>query len=177
MNVYLAARYSRFPEMQEYRRQLEAIGLHVPARWVNGEHRMVDGRAGHEQNQAFATDDFEDFLNADLFVGFTEDPNGEQQGRGRGGRHVEFGMALMRHRVENLLGQVPLVIHIVGHRENIFHHLPQVHFYETWAECFRDIAYRFGDVPHCSACGGTGGRFRDCLVCDGYGLVVEGIPG
>lgn len=183
MNVYLAARYSRFPEMQEYRSDLRRLGLHVPARWVNGEHQMIDGHASHDQNVCFAQDDWQDFLDAEIFIGFTEDPNGEKQGRGRGGRHVEFGMALMRHRTERILRQRPLAIYIVGHRENVFHHLPEVRFYETWAECLREVARDFGKHPHCPACDGEGcvdaGEFdtRPCPVCAGYGVVVEGVPG
>ncbi len=178
MNVNLAARYCRFPEMQEYRRQLEAIGLRVPARWVNGEHQHIDGIAGHEMNQRFAFDDVEDFLASDIFIGFTEDPDAEAKGRSRGGRHVEFGMALMRHRVERQLGQTPVEIHVVGWRENVFHHLPEVHYWETWQECLLNVASVHGDLDRCSACLGHRSLYgRECSVCNGYGVVLEGVPG
>ena len=28
---------------------------------------------------------------------------------------------------------------VVGHRENIFHWLPDVEFYETWDQCFNEL--------------------------------------
>ena len=56
-------------------------------------------------------------------------------GRNRGGRHVEFGMALARR----LLSGAPRLI-VVGYRENVFHYAPEVEFYETWNEAFCALA-------------------------------------
>lgn len=132
--VYLAARYSRFPEMQGYRAQLAEIGLRVQARWVDGEHEKVDGIATHEQAAGFADDDVADLLGADIVISFTEDPEGPHVGRARGGRHVEFGMAWAARRFRRGTGQTPELF-VVGHRENVFHHLPEVKFFDTWPEC------------------------------------------
>jgi hypothetical protein len=48
----------------------------------------------------------------------------------RGGRHVELGLALCD-------GQRTIV---VGHRENVFHWLPQIEFYNDWDECLHELA-------------------------------------
>jgi hypothetical protein len=38
MKIYLAARYSRRPEMCRYAQQLENLGYEVTSRWLNGTH-------------------------------------------------------------------------------------------------------------------------------------------
>ena len=47
----------------------------------------------------------------------------------RGGRHVEFGIALARSK--RLI--------VVGHRENVFHWLHMVEFYSEWLELLRKL--------------------------------------
>ncbi len=149
MRIYLASRYSRREELCEYRKQLEAMGHDVQARWLNGEHQLdnagtpigengaalVEGqlRSGEQLSEnerteraaalrtKFAQDDWEDCMAAELQINFTEAPRSSAN---RGGRHVECGIAL---------AQCIRVI-IVGHRENIFHWLPQVEFVETWEQ-------------------------------------------
>ena len=123
MHIYLAARYSRFSEMQQYAAQLTDLGYAVTSRWILGDH---DIRA-HWQSEApyymplWADEDFADLVAADTVISFTEAP-GETSGRARGGRHVEFGMALaLRKRCL-----------IVGPREHVFHWLPTVDSYTTW---------------------------------------------
>lgn len=137
MRIYLAARYSRRLELCGYREQLRAIGHTVDAVWLNGEHQISDAgvpigehgeslvegklRPGErlspeDQSDAakvlrmkFAHDDFRDVVSCDLLIHFTEQPRSDS-GRGRGGRHVEMGIALgMMKRVW-----------IVGPRENLF---------------------------------------------------------
>lgn len=56
----------------------------------------------------------------------------EDPSRHRGGRHVEIGVALML--ASGCCGWTHRVI-VVGHRENVFHSLPEVEFYPTWDEC------------------------------------------
>lgn len=138
MKVYLAARYSRHPEMQIYARELEAIGVDVTSRWINGSHQaMLNGEplgpereamfesdhpAMERQRREFAQHDWDDVMAADVVVSFTEQPR--TAGNSRGGRHVEFGAALAA-------GKRCIV---VGWRENVFHCLPPVEFYVTWRE-------------------------------------------
>ena len=154
MKIYLAARYSRREELCEYREQLHALGHEVQARWLNGEHQLSDTgtpigehgaalveghlRSGehlseHEQSERaaklrakFAMDDWEDVNAAELVISFTEAPRSKAN---RGGRHVEYGIALAN--------KVRLIV--VGYRENIFHWLPWIEFYETWPQALEVI--------------------------------------
>lgn len=140
MKVYLAARYSRFPEMQGYAAQLVKRGHEVTARWILGDHELRS--EGQSDADAWAVrwaqEDWDDLVAADVVVNFTEGP-GEVPGRARGGRHVELGAALA-------LGKRVIV---VAHRENVFHHLPQVEFAADWEAALTMVR------PICRQCGCT----------------------
>lgn len=136
VKVYLAARYSRHPEMQGYARELEAMGFEITSRWINGSHQVMlngeplgpereamfepDHESMEAQRREFAGHDWDDLMAADIVVSFTERPRAA--GNSRGGRHVEFGAALAA-------GKRCIV---VGWRENVFHCLPRVEFVTTW---------------------------------------------
>jgi nucleoside 2-deoxyribosyltransferase len=129
--IYLAARYSRFPEMQKYRAELEREGFLVTSRWINGGHQMDDAgmstEAGAAKHTQFAQEDYEDLREADCVISFTERPR--ELNNSRGGRHVEHGMAIaLTKRVL-----------VVGFRENVFHCLPQVEFFSEWADALRAL--------------------------------------
>lgn len=117
--IYLCARYSRHVELAAYADELRALGYSVDCEWISGAHDDTD-------SATCATIDLSEVLSADTVISFTEGA-GEIQGRGRGGRHVEFGIALAA-------GKQCVV---VGHRENVFHHLPAVVFYPDWATCLQ----------------------------------------
>jgi hypothetical protein len=126
MRVYLASRYSRHPEMRQYRSELESMGVEVTSRWINGDHEWTGNSATHgdmplDIGRTFALEDLEDLERADLIVNFTEEARTTQS---RGGRHVEFVYAL----------GMGLDIVVVGHRENVFHCMPEVWFVSTWKE-------------------------------------------
>lgn len=138
MRIYLAARYSRRAELCRYRLELQQMGHWVEARWLDGNHQLDDSgkpigntgenlvedgdsRRAAELRAKFARDDFEDVTRAELVVNFTEPPRSSAN---RGGRHVEFGIALA-------LG---IRVIVVGYRENIFHWVPEVEFYQSWEE-------------------------------------------
>lgn len=125
MRIYLAARYSRRDELCRYRSDLEALGHAITSRWLDGTHQLGgDGlsiqAADHERTR-FASEDRNDVMDADTVISFTEPPRSTN---GRGGRHVEFGMAHAR-------GKRCIVI---GPRENVFHHLPEVEHFATWGD-------------------------------------------
>jgi hypothetical protein len=125
MKIYLAARYSRFPEMQRYRTDLEKLGHIVTSRWINGEHQDDDDKLTGAA--LYAKHDIADLISADTIIAFTErpyDPIGS-----RGGRHVEFGMAYAWNK--RLI--------VIGYRENVFYHLPEVEFFETWLNCLNSL--------------------------------------
>ena len=125
MKIYLASRYSRFREMQGYREELERAGHSITSRWINGDHQIDDQGLSLREKEAerirFASEDRDDLLAADCVVSFTEAPRSSNS---RGGRHVEHGMALA-------LGKRTIV---VGHRENVFHCLPEVEFFPAWQD-------------------------------------------
>lgn len=139
MEVYLAARYGRIEEMNAIARELRDAGYAVDARWLLGEHQIHDGALAVEtaedamppEGRAFAQDDVEDLVAADIVISFTETPRSSNS---RGGRHVEFGMALA-------LGKRLIV---VGPRENVFHCLPEVEVYRSWDEA-KEQLYILGE--------------------------------
>ena len=130
MKIYLAARYSRHAEMQQYATDLEALGHTVTSRWIHGSHQVPDdglrAEASPELRQRFAQEDWSDLEAADVVISFTEPPRASNS---RGGRHVEFGAALA-------FGKVCVVI---GPFENIFHCLEQVEVFGTWQEFLSGI--------------------------------------
>jgi hypothetical protein len=124
VKIYLAARYSRFQELQTYRSILEQQGHRVTSRWINGGHQIDDDGLSAQAKEAerlrFAQEDWEDLLDADCCISFTETPRSSNS---RGGRHVEFGAALAA-------GKLCIV---VGPRENVFHCLSQVRVVESFS--------------------------------------------
>jgi dATP/dGTP diphosphohydrolase, N-terminal len=134
--VYLAACYPRHIELQDYAHELEAHGFIVNARWVWGNH-SVDGSITDTANalkaEQFAQEDYDDVMDCDVFISFSE--------RGApasitGGRHVELGIMLGR-----IAGGEKVRIVIVGGRENIFHMLPPafVEHYDTFDEALAHL--------------------------------------
>jgi nucleoside 2-deoxyribosyltransferase len=129
LKLYIASRYWRRLELSGYAAELNAMGHCVTSRWIRGDHEMKDEKPSHEEARRFAEEDLHDLFRADMFVAFTESP-GEAQGRARGGRHVELGFALAKGKA----------VIVVGHRENVFCHLPEVrqfpdfHEFKCWLE-------------------------------------------
>jgi len=124
LKVYLASNYSSHPEMRQVRELLQLKGFLVTSRWINGEHEVLEGQS-HNLNSSFAKDDWDDLEQADIVIWFSRD----KTNRGRGGRHVEFGLALAWKK--------PL--YVVGHKENVFHWLPQVKHYNTLESLINEI--------------------------------------
>lgn len=127
--IYLAARYSRRAEMQEYARTLEELGLaRVPARWLHEEHDWDGTTEDPEQlrkAQQHALDDCIDIEAAHCVVVFTEEPGTYR----RGGSLVELGMAvaMQKHVV------------VVGPAVNIFCTLPFVWRGATWPDALAHL--------------------------------------
>lgn len=130
INAYIAARYSRYPEMYEYAKLLEIIGIGCTSHWVLGDHDLRSNHMSYTDHwlRLFGEEDFNDVIRADIFITFTELPGAP--GRQRGGRHVEFGIALT-------LG-LPIIA--IGPKENIFHFLPNVVTVDTWEDALVHIA-------------------------------------
>lgn len=122
MKIYIAARFSRRPECNALARALIAQGHTVTSRWVKPDSNHVlptglSAQAEDSERERFALEDVDDVRECDLLVSLQEEP----RSNGRGGRHVEFGLALG-------LGKE---VACVGPRETVFHHLPAVKPFDT----------------------------------------------
>ena len=123
MRIYLAAQYARRDELREYAKQAESCGIHVGAEWLKETDALnsVLKDSTDASKAAHAQQDWWDVGSCDVFVFFAEDST---VGIPRGGRNVEFGVALA-------LGK-PIVV--IGEPENIFFYLPgiDIEFFHTW---------------------------------------------
>ena len=136
MLIYLAARYSRISELNGYADDLRDVGHLVRARWLLGDHQIHEGADKVEaatvsvplEGRPFAEDDFRDVFEADMLIAFSEEPRTD--GASRGGRHVEFGMALAWGKF----------VVVVGPRENVFHTLPKVRHFWHWTEALAALS-------------------------------------
>ena len=134
MKLYLAAHYARRDELKEYARAFESAGHQVTSRWLTSE--QVD--AIHETTTSIpieargaAQEDYDDLAQADVLVSFTDPPR--KGATTRGGRHVEFGLAMAWNKT----------LILIGPRENIFHCLPQVkHFWEWGPDVVRGLSQK-----------------------------------
>ena len=131
-SVYFAARYSRREELNGYRAELQDLGFEVTARWLSTEPRARSKYTDADWRY-LALLDQEDVLAADTLVCFAE----PAEAGGNGGRHVELGMALA-------LGRRVIVI---GRREHIFHHLPEIEVVNSWPEAMRLLAQSLDAAP------------------------------
>lgn len=135
---YFAGRYSRNAELRTYRDELQAKvpGARVTSRWVDQHGGEVEASYTPETLAAdpegcwkYGQADLEDLANAEAIISFTGDGGG-----GKGGRHVEHGVAIAY--VDNgpwlATGDFRLVV--VGPREHIFHCHPATEVYPTWRE-------------------------------------------
>jgi hypothetical protein len=134
MKIYLASRFGRQAEMKAIRDRLVAMDHVVTSRWLDAEKNDAVGSIHPpKERKKNAIDDYEDVIRADAMINFTEAPGG----CGRGGRHVEFGIAL----------QADKRLIVVGYRENVFHYLPPVEFYGT----VEQMLGRLAQEAHCRA--------------------------
>lgn len=128
--IYIAGRFSRRPEANELARRLQGLGHTITSRWVKPDcdHVLPTGlsqQAADEERRRFAEEDVADVLACDWMISLMEEP----RSNGRGGRHVEFGMALGLNKR----------LTIIGPRETVFHHLNQVEHFATVDEFMRAL--------------------------------------
>jgi len=128
--VYLAGRYSRKNELRECAAELEACDYHVTSSWLKEHYDpLVEMKELTDfENRRIAEDDLEDIRSSDVMVFFAEPQDAQPP---RGGRHFEMGYAAAQG----------VELYVIGERENIFHHLPNITVYPTWqgfmlGECF-----------------------------------------
>jgi hypothetical protein len=101
---------------------LRSAGIEVTCRWP--------WHVGELDPEAAAAADLEDLARADTLISFTQGPGNPHQGRG--GRHVELGVALGRE----------MSVVIVGPPEHAFHHLAGVHAFPNWESALHAIVGR-----------------------------------
>lgn len=127
MRIYLAARYQQHPEMQRIATVLMQQGHEITSRWIWGTYASYDASlldpCQRTLTQTFAAHDMEDLLAAECLIGFAEKPGVIS----RGGRHVEWGMAVAWGK--RLI--------LIGEPEHLFHCLAQVEIYA----CLEDICW------------------------------------
>lgn len=103
------------------------LGHDVDCRWLKGLHQIHPGSANVDnadssvpmEAAAFAQEDVEDLAASHAIILFSERPDSHSK---RGGRHVEFGMALAWGKR----------LFVIGPRENVFHCLPGVMAFPAW---------------------------------------------
>jgi nucleoside 2-deoxyribosyltransferase len=120
--IYIAARFSRRHEAHALGKQLQALGHTITSRWVmpGADHVIPAGQseqAADAERRRFAMEDCEDVHACDWMISLMQEPRDNS----RGGRHIEFGMALG-------LGKR---LTIIGPRETVFHHLDQVEHFDS----------------------------------------------
>lgn len=129
MRIYLAGRYSRKEELRKYAEELEKRGHVCTSEWLYGDYpRGADGlslEAPNDERTRVAEQDRADIERCDVFIGFMEPP----RSGGRGGRHVEMGMALALKKM----------VFIVGPAENVFCCLPEVVAFENFESALAKI--------------------------------------
>ena len=106
MRIYLAARYSRRGELNQYANDLRSFGHTVDARWLLGNHENPANLEGNPvRDRVWALEDYEDVFRADLLIAFSEAPGGP-------GRKAEYNFrrkvteakaATARHCTKNWL--------------------------------------------------------------------------
>ena len=121
VSVYLAAPYASKDQIRRHASELVALGCDVTAQWLDEPHAATVPFTSRdpEELRAFARRDISDIARADVFIFFSLDPD---QPTKRGGRHVEFGLAIAQRKR----------MIVVGPRENIFHFLPDVEVAPTF---------------------------------------------
>lgn len=127
MRIYLAARYEQHEEMRGVRDVLTALGHEVTSRWISGTEKadgtaFTPGELDSDYAASIARHDIEDVTRSDTLICFNDGTPG------RGGRHVELGIAIALGRC----GRVPMRIIICGPREHVFHALPEIEHYPDW---------------------------------------------
>lgn len=116
MRIYIAGQYARKLEFREYAQEAEKLGIKVGADWLmeDEDPKSKLNESPDEKLVRYSQKDYWDIGACDIFVFFAEDQENQPP---RGGRHVEFGIAMA-------LGK-PVVV--IGEHENIFHYCPGFH--------------------------------------------------
>jgi hypothetical protein len=117
--IYLSSCSARQAELRQVAGELEDLGCKVVSSWLWME--GVDLR-DHRTAAATAERNLADLQRATMLIAFSGGPDGAESGRG--GRHVELGIAIARG----------LDVVLVGEREHIFHYGTRIKQLADWAD-------------------------------------------
>lgn len=126
MKIYLAAHFSRREELIGYANTLELSGYGLACRWLFTDERAYHPGLPAAETESIARRCYEDVLESDLLLAFTEPFGTKATG---GARHAEFGIALCAGKR----------VWIVGEREHALHSHPGVMVFATWAEAMESL--------------------------------------
>ncbi|MBW6523473.1 Lar family restriction alleviation protein [Sphingomonas sp. RHCKR47] len=120
--VYLASRFSRRHECHALAQVLKAAGHSIASEWVQADQESVpvvgpSDTAAPEYREYWGKLDLQNVRDCDWLISLQE----PERSGGRGGRHVEFGIAAALNKR----------LTIIGPRETVFHHLPNVEHFDT----------------------------------------------
>ena len=118
MKVYLACRFEERKKLRPVRDALWELGHEVVSTWID-EVKRSEQMSEDVFYKKLALKDIAEIKSARLFVLDTLVPSE------RGGKEVEFGMALGQFQAK--------LLYIVGPIRNVFHHLCDRHF-DSWDE-------------------------------------------
>lgn len=130
MKIYLTGRFSKRHILHKIGQELMLRGHEIVSRWTlpDSDHVVPIGmspQAADAERVRFALEDIEDIYNCDWMVNLMEEPRND----GRGGRHVEYGMAIALAKR----------LTIIGPRETVFHHLDQHHRFAATVEHYDTV--------------------------------------
>lgn len=119
--VYIAARYTRYREMQEVAKKLRDHGFEVTSGWIGGNHDVIEKAETVESHdltsRIVAEEDMRDLMRSDILL-FIGDQPGAYRG---GGRWFEMGVAYANN----------MEIHCIGEREILFQYLAPITVHQT----------------------------------------------
>lgn len=110
IKIYLAGPSELQLEMKEHRYQLEQKGATIVSTWIDLENLNSEDPIELAGN---ALNDLLEIRACDIFILFNP---AEWANRGTGGRHVEFGFAMLL--MKKLI--------IVGDKSNVYHHFDRI---------------------------------------------------
>lgn len=119
MKIYVAGKFGMREKFRSTRDRLRALGHEVTSRWLDDNEGGSSASAGSaEKSEAAATEDVEDVRAADAVMFFSMPVGSLNTG---GGRYFELGLAFSEGK--RLI--------VVGEKETIFHHLPEMEVYDS----------------------------------------------
>lgn len=108
--IYLAARFSARPSLRVVRDALEKAGHRVTSRWIDEDDDQTHDSLTDQGRLRCAVRDLTDIGDADILIVDTLLP------ANRGGREVEVGYALGRHKGFFVVGPIRNVFHTIATR-------------------------------------------------------------